>query len=385
MPRRTPEDHHSIRWSEPPSLRSFSLVELIIVVGIIAALAGILLPALAGASRLSREAKTKGVLNQFIRACERFHADHGFHPGIIPDPILAFNNHEIAEGGSGYLGISGTENALLHLMGGYVLRDEVDQPTWDGLLPSDGWHTFSVTTPIGQPILFKFNMDEFGRGPVINGRRFEPYLSPDEGQISIADFYPSGLPQWPYATDDESNNPNLRLPDLLDAWGTPILYFRQSRDVGPLAGDAHTYAIFKPQFYIDSNWPYLRAPRQMWSDPCGGGNGDGSILSTGHPHGGGGFGPQHYSRALARLMQHPAFDDGGEPLNAAACAGVVAISAGADGVYFSASDGPGAGNTIGNSGCQGSSGPLTYDQFLSMGPAAFDLFDDIVVRGGALD
>ena len=58
-------------------------------------------------------------MQSFGKACDAFQLDHGRYPGIIPETILAANPL-----------ISGTENAILDLMGGAVRGDDPDYDTY---------------------------------------------------------------------------------------------------------------------------------------------------------------------------------------------------------------------------------------------------------------
>ena len=324
-------------------------------------------------SASGKKAETLGVMQEFAAACNRFQEDHGFFPGLIPEDVLAFHNHEVAHG-SLTLAISGTENALLHLQGGYAVRHEMRAAEYDALTPADGWYEFIITARDGQPFVFKFNRAQFGSGPVIGGKRYEPYLGTGGEFIRIADQ--DSFNQWPLPMDDEANDPRFRLPDLVDAWGTPILYLREARDLGPLAGDAHIYNVEKPRFLADVIWPYVRGRDQVWWSPSSGGDARGSILSTGHPSNPGGFGPHHYYPALARIVQHGSFSPD-NPQAGTPRGPVMIISAGPDGVYFSAVDGPGS-----ESAPIGAPGGADYvDDFL-VNPKAIDLFDDIRLATG---
>lgn len=356
----------------PRRIRSFTMVEMLVVIALIVLLIGILVPVLGRVLTSGKRASTVALMQDFAAACNRFEQDHGFYPGLVPETTLAFHNHQVAHGYEGFA-ISGTENALLHLQGGYALRSEMTQAEYDALLPADGWVEFSLIGPDNEFFNFKFNLNEFGRGPVIRGKRYAPYFSSAGDAIRIADL--DTFNQWPLAMDDESNDVRFRLPDVVDAWGTPLLYLRSTRDFGPLAGDAHIYNVQKPRFMIDVIWPYVRGRDQMWWSTASGGDARGSILSTGHPSGPGGFGPNLYYGALARIVKHPSFEPD-DPQAGMIIGPMVIISAGADGIYFSAKDGPGT-----ESAPIGEPGGFDYNDLIA-NPSVMDLFDDIITATG---
>ena len=69
------------------SAAGFTLVELLVVIGIIALLVGVLLPALAGARRVSQRVACAAKLNQLMLAAELHQQEHqGYYPlvGIVP-------------------------------------------------------------------------------------------------------------------------------------------------------------------------------------------------------------------------------------------------------------------------------------------------------------
>ena len=87
--------------------RGFTLIEIMVVIGIIALLVGILLPALSKVQERARMTQTLGLMQEFSKACDAFQQEFGRYPGLVPEEILA-NDPQI----------SGTENAMLELMGG---------------------------------------------------------------------------------------------------------------------------------------------------------------------------------------------------------------------------------------------------------------------------
>ena len=133
--------------------RAFSMTELLVVIAIIAVLAGILLVALKGVRQRALATQTRATMQEFSKACDSFQIEQGHYPGIIPEGILAANPE-----------ISGTENALLHMMGGVIRGDD---PRYNDP-PFDSWQEIIINdTNLGK---IRVNKQLIGNGPEIMSR-----------------------------------------------------------------------------------------------------------------------------------------------------------------------------------------------------------------------
>ena len=199
----------------------FTLVEVMVVISIIVVLAGILLVALGNATESARRAKTTTALGSFRAGCDSFALDHNTYPGVLPSTAL--------DG----LEITSTQNALLHLLGGYRVYNDrssvAERAEYDAYLESstsEGREVYEInlTDPVTS---IDWNLvvvpSRMGEGPVINGKPYSPYFSPRDTELV---FNIEGI-------QDYTSGINT-LPNLVDAWGTPVLYFRQERGVGPM-------------------------------------------------------------------------------------------------------------------------------------------------------
>lgn len=166
--------------------RGFSLVELLVVVVIIALLIAILLPALAAVKERGRKLKAETMLRRVLDSCQAYSLDFdGAMPGYVDDSDLDDS-------------FTATENMVVSLMGGVV--------------DSGGDYTLNGT---------QFSNSAVGSGPEdAEGRTFEPYFSPQKGELRQVSGTAAG--------DDP--NPIRTLVDPQN--GLPVLYFRKQSGYG---------------------------------------------------------------------------------------------------------------------------------------------------------
>ena len=149
--------------------RGFTLIEIMVVIGIIALLIGILLPALSKVQERAKVTQTMGLMQEFAKACDAFQQEFGRYPGLVPEEILA-NDPQI----------SGTENALLELMGGGVRKNDVDKSLYTNTTSGFGgtdWIELTFATGNAAPndkFYVKVNIGKMGEGPRINGKQYPP-------------------------------------------------------------------------------------------------------------------------------------------------------------------------------------------------------------------
>ena len=172
-----------------------------------------------------------------------------------------------------------------------------------------------------------------GEGPLINGKPYSPYYAPKDSEMS---YSVAGGNNYPNGINDG--------PNLVDAWKTPVLYFRQGRSYGPLVGTSSTPGMFT----LDGQQLYLSAKRlgqlgfSQAQSP-----GVGSRLAFEGTNAGGIGGGGNSSdptdeqvKWLTLLLSHPAFYDPNQPTYGTARSSYMLMSAGKDGVFLGRYDGP---------------------------------------------
>jgi prepilin-type N-terminal cleavage/methylation domain-containing protein len=332
------------------ALRGFSITELLVVIAIIVVLAGLLLVALSSVQDRAKSVRTQSRMTAFSQSCEAFQLANGYYPGAVPEEILA-NNPQI----------SGTENALLHLMGGVVREEDFtnasDFNTWDNYgkdAPGD-WVVITFNRPGGGTYRIKVNARRIGEGPIIDGKPQEPFFTPGPNELGLVNGQlRNGRPE-PALTGSELNR---RLPDLLDAWGQPIAFIKRNRETGELVSGSVDSIGFNAQFYFGGMAPYVG------STALGDAGEDQTKLSILNFN----VAP-NVANNLAQIIRHPAFGDNSQPELWTPRGAYVLFSAGKDGVFFSQQDGPGE-----------PSNPV--NDLSNLDPEVVQEYDDVVVFGG---
>lgn len=332
--------------SESRARGGFTLTEMLVVIGIIALLLGILLPALSAVQERARKTQTENLLQEFGKACETFQQQFGFYPGLVPEAILA---------NSANPQITGTENALLHLCGGGISQD--DPKYGDPLY--NGWTVVNFSVSGGGTFSIKVNPAKVGEGPRIRGVQYKPFFTPDPDRIAAV----PGQGLSAAGGDPYANDP-LRLPDLVDAWGQPVIYMRQMRPqgstlvAGAQASESMTDCIFAFQPIV----PYINSVELGNLNQSQIAN---SILRVATA--------ANQSATLAQIIRNVSFGAPNTPLAGAPRGAWVLISAGRDGIFFSRTDG------LGNPSAPVSDIISTANP---TGPYAVNQYDDVRIFGG---
>ena len=335
----------------------FTLVEVLVVIAIIAILAGILLSTLGGVQESAKKTKTESLIQSFARACDMFALDHGRYPGLLP------------EGAIDGVQITSIQNALLELMGGARVQNENSPNSVTDEFSSFESGATTVTLSGLQDTATGLNWDlvfdqlRFGEGPWIAGRKYEPYFSPKSSDLLYVT----------YATPSDFTG----FPALIDAWESPIIYIRSTRTSGPILDYADTDILTPmPQFEIQDGMQFYDPVVQILHT-------QNSLLSTS-------VSSEDKLAYLTLLLAHPSFwditsDNAGSEFSGGIAWGTpmgryMLLSAGPDTIYLEAT------HDELHSTLQGGGSPLSNLISPTSGdltPSTMNIFDDIVVHGGA--
>jgi prepilin-type N-terminal cleavage/methylation domain-containing protein len=222
--------------------RGFTLVELLVVIGIIALLVGILIPVVSRVRQSAYIANTKNLMQKISAACTSYQLVFHSAPGVMPNsqydfdytsasagPVTVSNNFNNGSGAYSYF--TQTEDAVVALCGGL---------------------TKDFTTP-GSKLDFKSQY--LGQGPTgfnpLNPDKKTAFLAADPADLSPADVKlgdPSGTQA--YVKDSI-------VPEFMDKFpeGRPIIYVRANP--GAANGSATTAAqIISPSYNPNFHYNY---------------------------------------------------------------------------------------------------------------------------------
>ncbi len=190
-------------------IRGFTLVELLVVIGIIALLVGILLPVIGAARRAAYAADTRNSVRGISNAIDRYYQEQSAYPGVFSNTAIASGKSVTGSPGS----LTSTENCVLALTG--------------GITTTAAW---SVGMVISDATGFTYSSANLGRGPLtfnsVLQKRLPAYMEITSQLVSTT---PNTLDSaTSFGLSEPNRGVNTGVPEFIDRFPgpMPIIYLR---------------------------------------------------------------------------------------------------------------------------------------------------------------
>ncbi len=156
------------RGGGPRQPAGFTLVELLVVIGIIIVLIGILLPVVANVRKKGYSTSTSQQLGRIGTACQAYYADFHSYPGPLPEKNLDgdVNLAAINPAITGMTKLTSSQNLVLGLLGGLFLPNGTTPIKFDPKQVTQGAQNLSTLNPKQYNAYLDVTPDEL---PNLNG------------------------------------------------------------------------------------------------------------------------------------------------------------------------------------------------------------------------
>jgi prepilin-type N-terminal cleavage/methylation domain-containing protein len=232
-----------------PRSRGFSLIEMLVVIGIIVILIGVLIPVIKSVRENAWNADTQNLISQIVSASTRYYQDFNAYPGV-------FSNTEIVQAGRWVDFDTGTNKGTIETPspGGddehpITMAENLTLSLLGGLRWNGSTYEYDLSSSLQ------------AQGPVslnaANPKRYPAYMNVREGNISEG-----------YLSKDSRNpQPGVEdtvIPEFMDTWPDgskrPIIYVRARSGAGgavsdfrndqPAAGSHFQYDVGQYEGYL---------------------------------------------------------------------------------------------------------------------------------------
>ena len=214
------------KHAQPRRPNAFTLVELLVVIGVIAMLVGLLIVGINAAQKRAQKMNTQFLLSSISQALSRFKSDHGYYPPVLGDPT---------ELTASQLGWPATASNTPNTQIGYA-RDLLAPPI-NPLFGSTNTKVSQWTTQEATALQNWYSVTSLAEYLIGAGDR-------SADGYGICGELPDPVPTDPLAGQRELPRAGIRSPGMDGVWGAalqPIM----STDVAATAGAAANYTSAK--------------------------------------------------------------------------------------------------------------------------------------------
>lgn len=226
-----------------PRPRAFTLVELLVTIGIIAVLISILVPVVAKVRQHAQTANTANQLQRLGMSITQYYNDFNAYPGVVPN--ASFPNGaagSVFGGDANFQKMTQAEDLAVCLLGGYVLRNASN--------PTAG---------------LNYSKDDLGKGTISFNPRQVGSIRKSYAGLNAAEISP--VQDKPLSTSGAEFNyvTDSWLPEYLDLYSDPrpLIYMRANRGgkpgqiVSQAYDDKYTYNFGVAKAYLKNADPWF--------------------------------------------------------------------------------------------------------------------------------
>lgn len=239
-----PAQRRSLPVASRTCRRGFSLIEMVVVVGILVVVLAIVLPALSGARTAARKSATQSLMSNLQTATQTFTLDNKRLPGY-------FNMSDMASADNDTRGFSMMDNVMIDLAGGITqaARDTGNNQPCD---LENGPRIIDVGPR--PTALVKINLANFGGTTSTGGTSTKAYFPVDRKNTARQCIGGSKRAGTSAPLD------HLAMPTLIDSFGQPILAWAQDDRIALNTEFAREReSAGRARFYWNTNAAFLRA------------------------------------------------------------------------------------------------------------------------------